>query len=236
MPKFWSVRIGGGEATGNVNSVSEVLAQLVTAALGEPKLMPCDADENKDKSGPKNEFIPEAYRPVAKGCAETVKTDPMGWAAAGPALLNKGAHDDPLIESAKEDSGEALSAPVMEFVAPSCTERLDSVSSGPNASPFREPTDTGSNCIRKPVLACEKSIFERTIADTSTVVEPAGTIRGNSISSSCSSVRNPNQSSARNGSSPEALILKIVFWRPLVARRGEPITSWPKSNVLLLVQ
>jgi len=97
--------------------VSEELAQLVTAPLGEPKLMPCDADVNKGKFGPKKEFIPEANRPVAKGCAETVKTDPMGLAVAGPALLNKGAHDDPLMESPKEDSGEALSAPVMEFVA-----------------------------------------------------------------------------------------------------------------------
>src|SRR3989442_13653783 len=85
--------------------------------------MPCDAEENKGKSGPKKEFIPEAYRPVAKGCAETVKTEPRGLAAAGPALLNKGAHEDPLMESAKEDIGEALRAPVMEFIAPSCTER-----------------------------------------------------------------------------------------------------------------
>ena len=158
--------------------MSEELAQLVTAALGEPKLMPCDADENKGKSGPKKEFIPEATCPVAKGCAETVKTDPMGLAEAGPALLNKGAHDDPLMESAKEVSGEALSAPIMELVAPSCTERLDSVSSGPNASAFIEPTDTGSNSIRKPVLACEKSIFELTMDDTSTVVEPGGHSEG----------------------------------------------------------
>src|ERR1700674_3282852 len=123
--------------------------------------MPCDADENKGKSGPKKEFIPEANRPVTKGCAETVKTDPMGLAEAGPALLNRGAHDDPLMESTKEDSGEALSAPVMELVAPSCTERLDSVSSGPNASPFRERTDAGSNSIRNPGLACEKRIVNQ---------------------------------------------------------------------------
>jgi hypothetical protein len=59
--------------------VSEELSQLVTAPLGEPKLMPCDADVNKGKFGPKKEFIPEANRLVAKGCAETVKRTQWGW-------------------------------------------------------------------------------------------------------------------------------------------------------------
>lgn len=74
---------------------------------------------------------------------------------SGPALTNRGAHCDPFTLRSKDACGEGFNVPSTGLVVPLVNDRLEAVSSGPNATPVMEPAETGSYCSKKPLLAVE---------------------------------------------------------------------------------